>query len=86
MGMSAPLKELYSLVYMAPVGENVFEHEYDHVFTGTSSEDPHPSPEEVCEWKWMSPEDISADIDAHPGNYTVWFQLIFKDTVKRFQQ
>lgn len=85
MGMSATLREVSSLIYLAPVGGNAYEHEFDHIFTGTSNDTPQPTAGEVCEWKWIDPEDIGADMDANPGQYAIWFQLIFKDTVSRFR-
>ena len=85
MGISAPLTEINALLYSAPVGDRVYEHEFDHIFTGISNETPQPSAAEVCEWKWIAPEDLGADLDANPGQYAIWFQLIFKDTVRRFR-
>ncbi|MEO5642684.1 MAG: isopentenyl-diphosphate Delta-isomerase [Bacteroidia bacterium] len=83
MGMKAELKELFDFIYKADLGEGLYEHEADHVFIGISDTDPQPDVNEVMEWKWMSPETIANDMDVNPTNYSIWFQLIFKDVMRR---
>jgi isopentenyl-diphosphate Delta-isomerase len=82
MGLSAPLQKLFGFVYLAPVGNDLFEYEYDHVFSGKSDNDPQPHADEVMEWKWVAPDAISADMDVNPDNYAIWFQLIFKEVIR----
>jgi isopentenyldiphosphate isomerase len=36
-------------------------------------------PDEVEDWKWMSIEDVKADIEKQPEIYTVWFKIIFDE-------
>lgn len=83
MGISAPLEKLYAFIYKAPVGNELCEHEYDHVFFGKSDAVPQPDPAEAMEWKWAAVADIAAEMDASPSSYTIWFQLIFKDVAAR---
>ncbi len=86
MGLRAPLTKLFSFVYKADLGNSMHEHEFDHVFIARTDTSPVPNPEEVMEWKWASPESISAGIDANPNEYTIWFQLIFKEVAKLAKQ
>lgn len=86
MGMNVLMMELFSFIYKAELGNGLYEHEADHVFVGKSDENPKPDPNEVMEWKWMNTDAISNDIDDHPNNYTIWFQLIFKDVVRRMKE
>jgi isopentenyl-diphosphate delta-isomerase len=86
MGMSAPLTEIFNFIYKADLGNGLYEHEADHVFIGKTDVDPKPDATEVMEWKWMSPDAISGDMDTNPGNYTIWFQLIFKDVLRRIKE
>lgn len=86
MGFQTPLTEFFSFVYQAEVGKGIYEHEFDHVFIGTSDEFPFPDKKEVSEWKWMNVDKISAEIDNHPNDFTIWFQLIFKDVVRRVSE
>jgi isopentenyl-diphosphate delta-isomerase len=86
MGMSATLTELFDFIYKADLGNGLYEHEADHVFTGITDADPTPDENEVMEWKWMHPEAISSDMDVNPNNYTIWFQLIFKDVIRKAKE
>ena len=86
MGMKAGLTELFYFIYKAELENGLYEHEADHVFVGKTDADPKPDKNEVMEWKWMDVTAISADMDANPTNYTIWFQLIFKDVLRRVKE
>lgn len=86
MGFQTPLTELFSFLYKADLGNGIYEHEFDHVFIGKSDEFPFPDRREVAEWKWMSTDAISTEIDNHPNDFTIWFQLIFKDVIRRVKE
>jgi isopentenyl-diphosphate delta-isomerase len=83
MGIDASVKKLFDFVYFCPLGPDLFEYEFDHVFVGISNAVPLPDPSEVMEAKWVDPIEIAADLDANPNNYTFWFQLIFKDVIAK---
>ncbi len=85
MGISAELTEVFDFIYKADLGNGLYEHEADHVFIGKTDADAKPDADEVMDWKWVNIEEISKDMDVNPKNYTVWFQLIFKDVVKRMR-
>jgi isopentenyl-diphosphate delta-isomerase len=78
MGFVAELKELFSFIYKAPFDNGLTEHEYDHVMIGDFNSEPKINPEEVEDWKWMSPELVKEDIIDNPEQYTVWFKIIFQ--------
>lgn len=86
MGMKAELTELFYFIYKAELENGLYEHEADHVFAGKTDEDPNPDTNEVMEWKWMDPTAISNDMDVNPNNYTIWFQLIFKEVLRRVKE
>ncbi len=46
---------------------------------GYYNDEPAINPEEVEAWKWMSIEDVKADIAKQPEIYTVWFKIIFDE-------
>lgn len=50
------------------------EHEYDHVVVGLVPVDVplDPDPAEVADVRWVSPEELRADLAAHPDNYAPW--------------
>ena len=81
MGMSCPIHEVYTFIYMAPVGQGLTEHEFDHVFIGQSDDIPAINTEEVASWKYMSIDDLEKDIELHPEHYTEWFKITFAEMV-----
>jgi isopentenyl-diphosphate delta-isomerase len=79
MGMACPMHEVYTFIYMAPVGQGLTEHEFDHVFIGQSDDIPAINTEEVVSWKYMSIKDLQKDIELYPELYTEWFKITFEE-------
>ena len=79
MGMSCPMREVYTFIYKAPVGEGLTEHEFDHVFIGQSDDTPIINHEEVESWKYMTVADLKDDIQLYPEHYTEWFKITFEE-------
>lgn len=71
------LQPAFTFTYQAAVGNGLVEHEFDHVFAGTSDAAPAPDPQEVGGYKYMTLHEIEEDLVQHPLNYTTWFRLIF---------
>ncbi len=82
LGFDCELDETFSFIYKANVGDELIEHEYDHVFTGTSDITPSPNAEEVSDWKYVELDWLSKDMDEHPEAYTVWFIIAFAELRK----
>ncbi len=79
MGIQAPLTELFHFIYRAPFDNGLTEHELDHVMIGYFNGEPQINPDEVASWKWMGIADIRNDMAQNPGQYTVWFKIIFDE-------
>lgn len=77
MGIECELKFLFSFRYRAEVGNDLVEHELDHVFIGTSDSIPNPDAEEAEEWKYCATEEIASGLASHPEEFTAWFVKIF---------
>ncbi|MHA7941627.1 isopentenyl-diphosphate Delta-isomerase [Formosa sp. 3Alg 14/1] len=77
MGFVTALEEKTSFMYKSPFENGLTEHEYDHILVGHYNGQPNINPDEVADWKWMTLEDVKADIKLHPDNYTSWFKIIF---------
>ena len=73
MGIDAELTPGPSFVYRAedPAGRGV-EHEYDVILLGTFAGDPVPNPGEVAAWRWVSLDDLRAEMREHPGDFAPW--------------
>ena len=74
MGIDCDLGEAGVFTYRSIVGNGLTEHEVDHVFVGTCSGDPSPHDDEVDEWRWISPGELSDWIAREPSAFTVWFE------------
>ena len=78
----AEIKKEFSFIYKEDVGQGLTEHEYDHIFFGIYSGEPKINEHEVCEWKYISLDQLKQEIQINPANYTIWFKILF-DKVKK---
>ena len=76
MGFECDLKESFSFIYKADLGD-LTEYEFDHVLLGKFSGDPSPDREEAEDWKWIDLQYLKKDIKENPEIYTPWFRIIF---------
>ncbi|MDQ3697835.1 MAG: isopentenyl-diphosphate Delta-isomerase [Gemmatimonadota bacterium] len=76
MGLECPLRHAFTFTYAATLDGGLHEHEYDHVFVGTTDADPRPDPIEVSEWRRVSLTDLRRDLAAHPERYVAWFARV----------
>ena len=74
MGFSCRIEPLFVFQYNVPVPGGLIENELVHVFGGRHDGAIKPDPDEVSEWKWISYDDLVADLKARPDAYTVWFR------------
>jgi isopentenyl-diphosphate delta-isomerase len=49
------------------------------VLIGHSDEAPQINTDEVCDWKYISMEDLREDMVQNSENYTAWFRIIMAD-------
>jgi len=78
-GFDTELTELFSFLYRAAdPASGLTEHEFDHVLRGTYAGDPRPDPDEIAEWKWITPADLLSDVTTNPHLYTPWFKLVVR--------
>lgn len=79
LGISADIQEKFHFIYKAKVGEGLWEHEKDHVFTGIYEGNFRLNPEEVSEVRYISMENLETELKNHPENFTEWFKIILKE-------
>jgi isopentenyl-diphosphate Delta-isomerase len=75
MGVRCELRPLFTTLYCASVSNELIEHEFVHAFGGHFEGTPSPNPHEVQEWRWLSIDEIEADIVANPEQFAVWFRI-----------
>lgn len=77
MGFEVPLTPAFEETYELPVGKNLIEHEYNHVFVGTATDpDMRPSADEVADWTWVDPDKLHDEVETRPQRFTSWFRLL----------
>jgi isopentenyl-diphosphate delta-isomerase len=77
MGMKCNLNFAFNFTYRAEFENGLIEHEFDHVYFGTSDKIPTPEPREVEDWKYITIPQLQEDISTHPENYTEWLKICF---------
>ena len=74
-GIECEVKEVFSFVYKHRFAEDLYEHEFDHVFLGVYDGAFIPNPEEVADFRWITFEELKADLADHPEKYAPWFRI-----------
>jgi isopentenyl-diphosphate Delta-isomerase len=77
MGLECHLEYAFSFTYRAYLDNGLFEHEYDHVFFGTTDDRPAPNPQEAEDFVYLPAEEIEKALAQKPEDYTVWFKICF---------
>lgn len=76
LGLKTELTYLFNFSYKSEFDNGLTEHELDHVFFGVSDNKPTPNKDEISDYKYVSPDQILLDIEAHPDQYSFWFKKI----------
>lgn len=73
MGVECALSASTAILYRAPLGDGLQEHEFDHIFVGRSDAMPSLNPEEVDAFAWRDLDTLLPDLRNHGDQYTAWF-------------
>jgi isopentenyl-diphosphate Delta-isomerase len=76
LGFDCELTEIFTFTYRADVGNGLIEHEHDHVLVGIHDGAIRPDPDEIQNCKWVSLEELAADISSNGCCYTDWLKLL----------
>lgn len=76
-GLTTELKEQFSFLYKLPVGNELTEYEFDHVFFGVTEQHPELNSEEAEAWKCLSSDEIRTMQKEAPDTFTPWFNQCF---------
>ena len=75
MGFDCPFSEKTSFIYKVKFDNDLTEHEYLHVFTGTCDPEIKLNSEEASEHKWIPLEELKKDVENNPDEYTYWTNI-----------
>lgn len=79
LGIETPITYRFNFLYKADVGQNLWEHELDHVFTGNFEGEFKLNEEEVSEVRYISIDELDKEMSTNPENFTEWFKIILKE-------
>ena len=82
-GIECEVKEIFSFVYKHQFAEDLYEHEFDHVFLGEYDGAFIPDPEEVMDWRWITFDELRKDLAEHPERYACWFRIAAPKVMER---
>lgn len=86
MGIDADINEEFTFIYKQKFGNGLTEHELDHVVFGSFNDAAIPNPDEVADWKYISIEELQADIEANPNNYTIWLKIALNQVIQHLNK
>ena len=73
LGVQVPLDYVYKFSYQARFGEQGSEYELCSVYLGRCTEEISPNITEIDAVRYISPDDLSAEISANADSFTPWF-------------
>ena len=79
IGLNCETRFSHRFHYKIAFENGLVEHELDHVYIGNTDEMPVLNPEEVQAFKYVPMDELKADMQHNPDNYTFWFHLIMKE-------
>ncbi|WP_312090731.1 isopentenyl-diphosphate Delta-isomerase [Chryseobacterium sp.] len=85
LGINADISEKFHFIYKADVGNGLWEHELDYVFTGIYDSEFNLNTEEVEEVRFISPENLDREISENPEHFTEWFKIILEEYKHHFK-
>ena len=81
MNMECELSPVFSFFYRTGVENGLLENEYDHVYFGRSDDLPYPNPLEVADFKYVSMQELKANLIVAQDEYTAWLKICFTEVM-----
>lgn len=86
LGTEARLAKRFAFTYHASFANDLQEHEFDHVLFGAFNGELHPDPAEVKAVRWLSQEELNAEITATPEAFTPWLLICWPQVLEHMQR
>ena len=84
LGLAAELHFLFRFQYSARFSDEGTERELCRVCAGRTDREPNINRSEVEAWRFISPDDLDAELEASPRQFTPWFKLEWKRIREEF--
>ncbi len=79
MSFDCRLINVGEILYYAAVTNSLIEHEYDHIFVGEFNDVFIPNKDEVADFIWVKPLELTLMIQKNTNSYTTWFKKIINE-------
>lgn len=86
MGLQCKTEFQFSFIYKFEFENALTEHEFDHVYFGTSDDLPKPDANEVKDWRYLSLEKLEKEIARYPDEFSVWMRICLPKVIEHFNQ
>lgn len=73
--LECEVRFLYKFKYQASFRDIGSEHELCHVFAGYTDQDVRAHPEEIAEWRYVSPDRLTREIARSGDRFTPWLKM-----------
>ena len=84
LGFECPLTFLYKFKYHAQYGAVGAEHEYCWVYYGRYDGAVNVNVNEVSDWRFVSLDELEAELDALPEHFTPWFRMEWTEISNKY--
>lgn len=74
LGLASDLQFLYKFQYQASYEDIGSENEICWVYIGVTGDEARPNPNEVEDFRWVTPSRLDEEMSATPEIFTPWFQ------------
>jgi len=85
LGVSSELNFLYKFIYHAEYDDIGSEYENCWVYVGHFDGELDIDSAEIADWKFVTPEQLTADIETDPDSYSPWLKLEWAHINKEFR-
>lgn len=86
MGFDCDMREAFSFIYKADVGNGLTEHEYDHVFLGNHDGGIEINEEEAMDYRWISLEKLKEEMRQNPDAFTPWLRISLDRVISSYSK
>lgn len=77
IGITANLKKLFKTIYKLECGNNLTEHELNHVYIGFTDQKPILNLDEVSETRYIRKDMLLVELDKESEKFTGWFKVLY---------
>ena len=85
LGMQSNLRYLYKFQYHAQFDSNGAEHELCSVFVGNSDDQVLINQNEISDWRFVNPNQLTAEIIKNPDQCAPWLKLEWQYIIENHQ-